>query len=58
MENNCEWHSVETPSVFREYKLPLRSVCDTAEQKKQRKELERIAERHGTYIRRTPYQRG
>jgi hypothetical protein len=52
------WYSVSTPSVFREYKLP---VCDsraTRSEKRKFAELHDLAEQHGTRVHASPYRRG
>jgi hypothetical protein len=52
------WFSVETPNVFAEHKLP---ACETNWSRAHRRkfqQLEKLAEAHGTYIRRSSYGRG
>lgn len=55
--NRFAWFSVETPAVFREYRLPLHGY-ETRTEKRQRKELEAIAEVHGTSVKVHGYRRG
>ena len=52
------WFSVETPSVFREYKLPACSSDWSRSDGRKLRELETLAERHGTHIHRSAYRRG
>jgi hypothetical protein len=54
------WCSVETPSVFREYRFPddPSRAAWTAEHKAQWAELEKLAEQHGTSVRSSQYRRG
>lgn len=56
--NTFRWYSVETPSVFREYKLPESDAHMTRTEKCQYRELQRLAEQHGTSIRAHDYRRG
>jgi hypothetical protein len=56
--NRWMWFSVETPSVFKEHKLPASSAdWSTADQRKFR-ELETLAENYSTHIHRSGYRRG
>jgi hypothetical protein len=52
------WFSVETPSVFREYKLPASEADWTAFDHRKFGELEELAKRHATHIHRSEYRRG
>ena len=52
------WFSVETPSVFREYKLPACDLNWSRDDKRKHAELTKLAERHGTAIRVTVCRRG
>lgn len=56
--NAWAWFSVETPSVFCEYKLPIADRLMTAAHKRQWAKLERLAEAHSTRIQSSPYRRG
>lgn len=52
------WHSIETPSVFREYRLPSNlNRWSDADQRKFEK-LQHLADLHKTYIRASTYRRG
>lgn len=50
-----QWYSVETPSVFREYRLPENM---TQEHYRQYAELQQLAELHQAPITCTSYRRG
>lgn len=52
------WFCVETPSVFREYKLPVNETDWSRADERKFAELEELAERHGTHIQRNSYRRG
>ena len=52
------WFSVETPSVFKEIKLPACNADWTKSQWTQFNKLEALAEAHGTHIQRSTYRRG
>jgi hypothetical protein len=52
------WHSVETPSVFREMELPVDPMLDSIREGRDRETLEALAEAHGTHIKTSFYQRG
>jgi len=52
------WFCIETPSVFREHKLPADNSTWTRADKRKYAELERLAEQHGTYVQCNSYQRG
>ena len=52
------WFSVETPSVFREHKLPASNTDWTRADERKFSELEALAERHGTHVHRSTYRRG
>lgn len=52
------WFSVETPGVFKEYRLPACNEDWTAIEWHQFHFLEELADKHGTGIRRTSYRRG
>jgi hypothetical protein len=52
------WFSVETPQVFREYKLPADNAQWTKADEQKIAELEHLAERHRTYIHRSDFRRG
>lgn len=56
--NRHTWFSVETPSVFREHKLPACETAWSATDKKKHRELVALAERHGTYVHTCGYRRG
>lgn len=56
--NRWLWYSVSTPSVFLEYRLPADDAHLTATHRRQYAELQRLAERHGTYVCASPYRRG
>lgn len=53
-----QWHSVETPTVFREYRLPVEDDDWKPEHHRQYAELIRLAARHGATILATNYRRG
>lgn len=55
-----EWAylSVETPSVFREHRLPIRHRDRSPAERKLYAELERLAERYGTSIITSAVRRG
>jgi hypothetical protein len=52
------WHSVETPSVFKEYAFPEYEGLWTAADKRKMRELEALAEAHGTHVQRHHWRRG
>ena len=52
------WFSVETPSVFKEYRLPASNEDWNAVQWHQFHFLEEMAEKYETHIHRTSYRRG
>jgi hypothetical protein len=52
------WFCVETPAAFREYKLPANNATWTRADRRKFRELQRLAEDHGTYIQRNGYRRG
>jgi hypothetical protein len=52
------WHSVETPSVFREVELPAEPTLDNIREGRDRETLEALAEAHGTHINTSHYRRG
>jgi hypothetical protein len=56
--NSWLWYSVDTPSVFREYKLPTDDTIMTRTHKRQYRELQELAEIHGCRINALPYRRG
>lgn len=56
--NAYAWYSVETPSVFREIKLPACDADWTTTQRRQHEKLTDLAERHGTHVRYSQHRRG
>lgn len=52
------WFSVETPGVFREFKLTIADEDMTATERRQYVQLQRLAEKHGTTVRMSTYRRG
>jgi hypothetical protein len=52
------WFSVETPSVFKEHKLPASEADWSKGDRRDFRELEALADRHATHIRRSEYRRG
>lgn len=54
---NTRWMSVSTPSVFREIKI-LDIYAPTVSEQRKMDQLATLAERHGTYVETTQYQRG
>ncbi len=52
------WYCVETPSVFREVKLPANAADWSAADKRKFKTLEDLAEIHRTYVKSSTYRRG
>ena len=52
------WFSVETPSVFKEYKLPASEADWTKADSAHFRELETLADNYDTHIRRSEYRRG
>jgi hypothetical protein len=52
------WFSVETPSVFKEYKLPASEADWEPTHEQCYRELETLAERYGKPIHRSGYLRG
>lgn len=56
--DNWQWYCVQTPSVFREYKLPVDDARMTATHRRQYAELRRLAEQHGASITAASYRRG
>jgi hypothetical protein len=52
------WHSVQTPSTFREIELPEDADAWNSKQRSQYARLEAIAERHGTSVRPSMYRVG
>lgn len=53
------WYSVCTPTgVYREYKLPVEDAYMTAAHRRQYRELQKLAEAHGTHITASAYRRG
>lgn len=56
--NSWMWYGVQTPSVFREYKLPVDDALMTRTHKRQYAELKGLAEQHGASITATSYRRG
>jgi len=52
------WYSVETPSVFREFKLPVDDGHMTSTHKKQLRVLKNLAEIHSTSIKSSAFRRG
>ena len=52
------WFCVETPGVFREYRLAWDNAHMTRQQRRQYAELLALAERHGTRISVSTYRRG
>ena len=52
------WYSVETPCVFKEYALLDHEGLWTASDKRKMRELEGLAECHGTHVQRHHSQRG
>lgn len=52
------WYSVETPSVFREYRLAVEDAAMTRTQHRQYRELCDLADRYGARILASPYRRG
>jgi len=55
---NWRWYSVETPSVFREFKLPVDDGHMTSSHKKQLRVLKNLAEIHSTSIKSSAFRRG
>ena len=56
--NRWTWFSVETPSVFKERKLPASEADWSKDDRRNYHELEALADRYATYIRRSEYRRG
>ena len=52
------WFSVETPSVFREIKLPTPREDWTRSERRAYSDLEALAERYGTHVHCSLYRRG
>jgi hypothetical protein len=52
------WFSVETPSVFKEYKLPACNADWSRADKRNHEHLEDLAKAHRTSVRVTSYRRG
>ena len=52
------WYSVETPRVFREYRLAVEDAAMTRTQRRQYRDLLDLAERYGARIVASPYRRG
>ena len=52
------WFSVETPSVFREYELPIKAAEFSAADRQNYNELAKLADRFQTHIKQTSYRRG
>jgi hypothetical protein len=53
-----KWHSVNTPSFFREISMPADPDTWTAAQMKALASLEETAESYGTHVTVTDYRRG
>jgi len=53
-----EWCSVATPSVFREHLLPIDADHMTVAQRRALRQLDALAEMHGTHITRSSYRLG
>jgi hypothetical protein len=56
--NRWMWFSVETPSVFKEYRLPASSADWSAADQRKFIALSVIADEHATYVHRSGYRRG
>lgn len=56
--NSWMWYSVSTPSIFREFKLPVADEHMTSTHRKQYRELQALAAAHGTHIHESGYRRG
>lgn len=52
------WFSVETPNVFKEYKLPASNTDWTKADWRKFNELKAMAENHGTHVHCTAYRKG
>lgn len=56
--NSWMWYAVQTPTVFREYKLPVDDALMSRTHRRQYAELRRLAEAHGASITASAYRRG
>jgi hypothetical protein len=52
------FYSVETPSFFREVELPEKAEDMTTAQERKLRSLQKDAEKYGTHVRTSTYQRG